>query len=468
MKLKVKQSFLALLVSLIAVGVSSIVTFKMLGLFLVLVAVGIVILNITSNRLVFITGCVLPVVYIPLALTGGIYMSFTYFVLFLSILIYLKYYQEMPKIGKLEGTLIILGVLIAIRLLLIGVLIEKFSFSSTFGVLAGDLAKIVSGIIFMRLAQIKRLRSDIFTGLIFAVVIMVCMHVYQMLIGLNNLLGQGYTTPYFNYNTASGKMRPFSTFLTPVTYGAYLASLCGFLFWYIPKQNSTLKWIVLLIGLFALIGTGTRSAWIAFALGMILVTLFQKSINWGKVIVIGSPLVGLLLLAILLRPELFDPFTGRLSTVTDLNFSSNATRLKLWGATLHAITDGNWLIGYGQKDFIEIISNYVPYNIAILAHPHQTFLEIFFRFGLIGLIPYIAIFIITFSKAVRGIKHSENPHASSAALAAVLIFVISSCFETLWGSFNVYSTLFLLMGFAFSPDDKKLKISMKFQKKLVR
>lgn len=207
-----------------------------------------------------------------------------------------------------------------------------------------------------------------------------------------------------------------------------------------------------------MVSTQTRSAWIAFAIGMIIVAMIQPRIKWDRILFIGFPIILLLICLVIIKPSLMDMFTGRLATLTDTQFDSNAIRMELWKATIMAMNDGNWLIGYGGTNFTDIISKYTSYQIASLAHPHQTFLEILFRYGLIGLFPYLILIGSSISSAIKQIRNAEDLATSNAVLASLIIFTIASLFETLWGSFNFFITIFLIIGFLNKKEFSDVKI----------
>lgn len=446
---------LALLCTVLSFLISSIVSLKSLSVVLVITAVFLFFKKISRNKIVFLTSMFLPVVYIPMELTGGMYVSFTYIIFALTIISFLKHRKELAKNDYLEKILISFSVIIFVRIFIVDILTLEYPFLSSINYLFSEMAKIISGIILIKISSNLNLRSDIYKGLLFGVIIMLLMNFYQISMGLQYLLKQGYAVPFFNYNTSDGSMRPFGTFLTPVTYGAYIAMLTGFLFWYVPKKYKLFKWIIVILGVFAMLSTQTRSAWIGFSVAIAVVFLLQSKVKWHRVIFSVFPIVGILFCVILINPSILDSFTGRLATVTDSNFDSNAIRIELWKATFHSLLDGNWLIGYGSSSFTEVISKYTSYEIASLAHPHQTFLEIFFRYGIIGLMVYLLIFVYVFNLAIKQIRSGINLHSANAVLTALIVFVITSLFETLWGSYNVYISLFVIIGFLRTYETKE-------------
>jgi len=427
---------------------------------LVLFIIGVlifVISRIKEHRLLLITTCLLPFVFIPLEITHR-YIPVTYAILALVLVVGLKYNVYQLRFNIME--LLLLGLLVFSTLRIgIGLLAEHYPVGHSLDVWAKETSRIIAAFILYRIAKVEKLKPSIVKGLIVATIIMVIIQFYQTAIGLQALLNFGYTTPPFNYNTASGDMRAFSTFLSPVTYGGYLVMILSFLTWYTPKNKTAnlFRIIVVLVSAVALIATETRSAWIAYAIAISVVYLLQRKVKLEKLIVCAIFLIPFVILFVLLFPQVITSLIERLSTVGNLQYSSNNIRLQLWSGTLEAMKS-HLFAGYGQADFTTVLSNYIPRKIAEFAHPHQTYFVILFNYGYAGLFIYLSLFLTVVYSLIKKIKHKNMQSElkfSNGALAACLSFLVVSLFESFWGSFNTIITLFLLIGLGFKTNDTK-------------
>jgi O-antigen ligase len=89
--------------------------------------------------------------------------------------------------------------------------------------------------------------------------------------------------------------------------------------------------------------------------------------------------------------------------------------------------------------------------VAAFGHPHETYLEILFEYGAVGLLIYlylIARLVQTVLTAAK--RHSRDFLFVSAAFAAVFMFLTNSFFEELWTGYNFIVTLFLFVGIGVS------------------
>ena len=436
------------------------VGYRLVLLFISLAFLLFVVAKISTHRVLFVTTSLMPIVYMPLEFTNGQYYSFTYVLLILSFVLAYKYRTYVAKSDAFEKVAIAISIYIFIRILIIGVFIEGNSFASSFSLLSSDLAKIISGVIFYRLSKSDQLKPDIIRGLFTAFLVLIGFQVYQTYVGVYRLIDIGYIAPQFNYNTALGDMRAFSTFLTPVAFGTYLAMIISFLMWSYAEKPMIrfFKWIFIGIGIIALIFTETRGAWIAFFLSTLIILMISRVISWTRLMIFSILFIPIITISVMLFPEVFVRYADRLSTITDLTYSSNSIRLQLWTGAMEAISR-NWLIGYGQSDFALAVSSYIPQNLSTFTHPHETYLEFLFKYGIVGFLLYISLFIITVYKLLKTIRElpidKRKLSIVASALGASLIFIFSSFTESFWGSYNLYITLFLIIGFGTQQNKKE-------------
>lgn len=298
---------------------------------------------------------------------------------------------------------------------------------------------ILAAIILFRLGRRPELRPSFILGLRFALALMLLFEGYQLIVGLPALEGAGYVYPDFPYYTATGTYRPFGTFRTPVTFGAYLA-MVGIAVTLTTKGLP--KYLFLLATIGGLAATETRSAWIAFALAGGIVLLSTAGVVRRRSVL--ALIVGgyALLVVSLVNPGLFEPMWSRLATVSDPTYSSNSTRIILWGYAIRAgITRP--IEGFGGAGFTSVLP---PSLAQTFSHPHNNYLQIFFAYGLMGLIPFL-VFLITVAYALRKRNFTTaDMSVRMVGIAVLTTFAVTSLFESMWSTFSVFVTLGLLLG----------------------
>lgn len=180
---------------------------------------------------------------------------------------------------------------------------------------------------------------------------------------------------------------------------------------------------VYVVGLLALLlFTKTRSAWIAAVLIFIGHALFVDR-RW------------LALLAVLPVALLIPGVAERIGDLNagnvDLGFAklnSLAWREELWDDTLQWMRDNpSILLGHG----LDLYASYVPLFFSrgedqSGVGAHNTFLQIYFEMGLVGLSAFLTIFIVLFAELRRGLAHARDGVIVMGALC-VGYFVI--CFS---------------------------------------
>jgi O-antigen ligase len=291
---------------------------------------------------------------------------------------------------------------------------------------------------------------------------MLGMEFYQLHEGVSRLQSLGYVSPRFNYYTAMGTMRPFSTFLSPVEFRAYLAIVLGFLVWIrYPGQIKVFKVFLILLGLTGLLITQTRGAWLSFPLGFVTVFFLQSSRTKARLLKILIPIGLLTIMFILYEPSILLKYADRFNTIFSSDYTSNHDRLMLWGGTIQAAEQSfvHFLAGYGDADFTTILANYIPYDVALFGHAHNTYLELLFKYGAAGLVLYLTS-VVRIGRTIRKISMSKvgNSSFSSAGFAALSTFCINFMFDNFWTSYNFVITIFLLVGIGLCIQKSSLSV----------
>jgi O-antigen ligase len=101
-------------------------------------------------------------------------------------------------------------------------------------------------------------------------------------------------------------------------------------------------------------------------------------------------------------------------------------------------------VGYGSRSFVDVLFPLIG-SLALLGHPHSNYMQQLFRYGIIGLVLFLAL-LLAFVVELRRGRRTERNALGDAALAALIVFAVDSVFNNSLSSLNVTSTLFLLVG----------------------
>jgi O-antigen ligase len=199
---------------------------------------------------------------------------------------------------------------------------------------------------------------------------------------------------------AGGVMRAFSTFAQPNTYGVYLAGMLPFaLGWALAERRRGA-----LIAVFAIAAgivlTGSRGAWAGSLIGLL---AFYIAALRPRFSVMAAGVAGLaaLVAVVLLAPREF--VVGRL----DLGDWSTQQRLLILLTAWDGITRSP-LLGYGPGSFEGMLPSIARTGLYDdVTMPHNVLLHIWFEFGLLALICFIALiaaYVVVAFRAARRMR----------------------------------------------------------------
>jgi uncharacterized membrane protein YhaH (DUF805 family) len=417
----------------------------------VALALPFMVINRNANLIAII--CLIPFSIIPYEITRH---SFNLnYLWFLSVLILgARFRVFSDRFDKIECLLLLLGLYIIVDLA-IAPIFSPGSVSPWLHI-GQEGAKFISALVFYRVAKRREAATAIVNGIALSLIIISALGFYQIHEGLTRLIGLGYVPPNFSYGTASGQMRPFGPFDGPPVFGDHLATMLGFLLWanWTGSQGSRfIRAVALVIGGAALISTETRASWIAFVIGAAVVYLVQpKRFKRHYLPRIGWLAAALSTLAVVL-PRERSTVVARLGTLFQSGYTSNADRAMLWRGTLDAAMQsvGHFFFGYGTESFPAVLSAYISITAASLGQAHDSYLEILYLYGVIALLLYLLVLWPVFSALIRRTRgRAEEFMGASAALGALVVFVVDSLFDNLWTEYDSLVMVFLMVGVGLS------------------
>ncbi len=212
----------------------------------------------------------------------------------------------------------------------------------------------------------------------------------------------------------------FGGISSPMIQGSILAMFVPIyilFFLHLKNRKKFFALISVLIGIFALLLTGTRGAWLATAIVVPIVILIyaEKKLKYFCAILISLSIVGGIFL---LTPAL----SNRAATITDLNMQANSERLLMWQSAWKMFTDHPIFgIGYGQ--YTNAYQNkYISPQAKErdLNHAHNNFIHILAEDGAVGFFAFIMLIFCLTKFCLLGFVREKN--------LAYLIF-----FSAFWG-----------------------------------
>jgi len=171
------------------------------------------------------------------------------------------------------------------------------------------------------------------------------------------------------------------------------------------KRIKILAAVAILIGVAAILFTGTRGAWLA-ALVLIPTIILIHSKNKIKHLSALTAVFALIIGLVMITPTL----SNRVATITDMQMQSNSERLLMWQSAWQMFKDHPILgIGYGQY-----IQAYQTQYISPLAkektlqHAHNNFMQILAECGLVGFAAFILLLGYFSYFALKGWTAEKN------------------------------------------------------------
>jgi len=209
-------------------------------------------------------------------------------------------------------------------------------------------------------------------------------------------------------NTAGTILAAFLT----MTFAAYLAN--GRL------ANKTLASAALLLGVPALVLTQSRSAWAAFAVGVLLLTF--QSLRRGK----GTTVVLLLLVVGLLIGVGFREVIVERLTTDD----SGSAEGRIWYTELaFNIIREHPFTGIGLNNLWEVQDDYLPLEIMRIEPEyryiiHNKYWMVWTETGLFGFLAFLWLLLAACKRAVQSLIHARDPYASIAIMGLLATLVV--------------------------------------------
>ncbi|HIB85486.1 MAG TPA: O-antigen ligase family protein [Chromatiaceae bacterium] len=183
------------------------------------------------------------------------------------------------------------------------------------------------------------------------------------------------------------------------------------LVWFIDRFSWPVTLFLGGIIFYALVLSGTRSAWVVGILEIILLSvylLYTKKIRWVSMVLVSVMIVGVAVAGVQSSSGLMARVDRVTAVVGNPDYQTVdhalSRRLPIWETAIRMIED-NWLNGVGVRGFRYAYTAYAEegnhfvahlpagQDVSLATHAHQLILEVMAETGVIGLIGLVGIFV---------------------------------------------------------------------------
>ncbi len=198
--------------------------------------------------------------------------------------------------------------------------------------------------------------------------------------------------------------------------------------------------------LVALMLTNTRSSWLGFVTGGVIVAVVQ---NWKFLIVLAAALVAFFLFAPAHQVD-------RARSIVDMSHPSNYGRIHMWQTGVKIARDFP-LLGVGDTDLHAFYERYKePGDEETGGHLHNNLMTLLVTIGGIGLAVMLALFVKIGAVLVRSIRRHRADwlfgSVSIGVFAAYCAFHVNGIFEWNFGDHEIAVFLWFFIGLALAAD----------------
>lgn len=269
--------------------------------------------------------------------------------------------------------------------------------------------------VMMNSVKTKEDFNKIFTMLVFSATLVALYGLYQYVVGVE------IEKAWLDVENNPGiRTRVYSVFYNPNILAEYLIftiPLSVSLLWHSKKLH---KKVIFLgttgICILALVLTLSRGGWLGFAFSaLIFILLVERRLLLSIIpIVMGG---------VLFLPQVI---LNRILSIGNLQDSSNAYRITMWGITREIIQD-HWIagVGFGHLPFKQTFETYI--RTMPIYHSHNTYLQTAAELGIPGLIAFLLFLFVLFKYGIIKLIINDDKYTRImgagviAALGGVLL-----------------------------------------------
>lgn len=204
------------------------------------------------------------------------------------------------------------------------------------------------------------------------------------------------------------------------------------------------------ISVFDILLLNARSSFVGFA-AIVLIALCLGIFNYFKterekaLLFNVGKIAGVIILVVVFNGILFSSleqsksvavgsYNSAISRVSTINFSDSSNRNLIWGWALKLFKE-NWMLGCGTGNYpiaVMKIENETRNSFSTFKHAHNDFLQIGCETGILGLISYTLVYLLSFLLIVRGILKTDDIYTKrvlTLALMCLSVYFIDAFFN---------------------------------------
>ena len=283
-------------------------------------------------------------------------------------------------------------------------------------------------------------KIDNFTGFIYVGVLLT-----SVICVIQSAVGIEFDSQLVDIASSGNISRAFSTFENPNNYAEYLILLMPFSAAFALNRKGfkrVLLTLLLLIPFAALVLTYSRSCWVSFAISIIVFILLYDYRVFPYLIVI----------CLVALPFLPATIRRRLTTIGNMEDTSNHYRVEIWQGALRMIKKhGLSGTGLGPAAFAKYYRSYAVPSAITAPHSHMLYLEIFLEAGILSILSFICWWLMTLKRGITVLISKKNisgrlKNVIIASIASFTSMIFVSGVEYIWFYPRVMITFFIAAG----------------------
>lgn len=235
-------------------------------------------------------------------------------------------------------------------------------------------------------------------------------------------------------NKAEALHRISASFVHPNDFGAFIISVLPlsmlFLAQSLPKLKRFLLCVISIAGIYCLLQTSSRAAWLGFFCAALIFLLFYNK----RIALIA---MGALVSLFFVFPHGMERVTSAFRYFLKGETNTVWERIQLWKGTSTMIGE-HPILGFGINTFSKYFPQYKPADYPDVRYCHNSYLQMWSEIGIIGLVAFLLIVVTIVMGAIRYLKTNKDRSLRWWLLlsftAGYVAFLVQSGFDT-----NLYS-----------------------------
>lgn len=292
-------------------------------------------------------------------------------------------------------------------------------------------ARLIIAVLFMGVIACIGRAETITAVLGAALVPQVCYGLYQL---LASDIGPLYLLVYPHYQRQPWTDRAYGFFFQPNNFGGYCATVSVMLLALgLRTKAPGLRIVYFILALFGFVGlasSGSRGAWIAAGVGLILLFMYSRARLGAKL-----GLVAVVILALAASQWFATAQVARAESLDTFTIESRTTMYLAAGLLFLQ----HPLIGVGLTNYQELMSSVVEWTFDAGNAAHNLYLQVLSENGSIG---FLCFFLPLFYFLYRNLKHAQRSTTAMVSSVGLAVVLVHGLFDFQFATSPQYLLLF--------------------------